>query len=618
MRSQWGQDWGPRYIEGPWVDRRSFGDNESGFAGLSIAIDGERAQSCCHILSKVRKVQIWLVVKNAKSIAIRNHVEAGDAFSGSSVNINIPVSPGDMPESASNACLDYYGMADASSSMLHTEQKAFPGASRGNGNLHVELCDFPEINVAAKGHDVVFREESRNANGQNASSEVHAQKAAAMPFYEGMADATNGTDTNDGEALAIAYPSRGGRISAETVTAYLQSDDGATEHAEAHALGLRKIMGVDVPGGLRGSTLYIGPMVAKAQSGGDVTTNIDGIRLIANMVSALSEYYADGSNNKYRMHAQSMGRARLNGSIATTARSRETSMGITLPGATLSGMNFSGTNYARLVDKRGSDNEVQTLISQNKSFSGRTATSNNAKGPIQNCVDLAANGDAIKLSAGIFREIVDIEKSLTIYGTGSGATIVDGNGMSTVFKIGITDYNIDVALRGMTIQNGNTGGGGGMGNGGGIYNRGRTTIERCVICNNVSTTSGGGIYNVGTVTILQSVIHNNRALSYNGGGVCNDADSEVVGTAIIEGGSIFQNFAGPGCCGGGIFNEGYSREGQRAILTLCGPELEIIDNEAGYSGGDWHTGGGVYSVYNIPQLLDGFALDQIRDNYPPP
>jgi len=251
---------------------------------------------------------------------------------------------------------------------------------------------------------------------------------------------------------------------------------------------------------------------------------------------------------------------------------------------------------------------------------------------IQGAVDAANPGDTINVAEGTYTENVHIEKSLTIKGAGEGKTVVDGNQANSVFTI---DPDIDVALSGMTIQNG-------MASGGGVKNKGRLTISDIKIsANRASASYGGGVFNTGTLTMNSGTISGNSAMQY-GGGVFNDGSGSfmmnggtISGNSAQEGGGVCNNYGvygdfnmnggtisgnsaqkGGGVCNhGGIFNmKGGIVSGNSAQegggIFIDGPNYgivmsgtsQIIDNQATSS-----YGGGIYSA-NDKVTLDGINI----------
>ena len=199
---------------------------------------------------------------------------------------------------------------------------------------------------------------------------------------------------------------------------------------------------------------------------------------------------------------------------------------------------------------------------------------------IQGAVDAAESGDAINVLPGTYFENVVVDKSLDVLGAGVGETVVDGNHKGSVFKIGETYSDIDLNLSGMTITNGSgtqddpdewfT-------SGGGIFNKGKMTIEDCLISGN-SATYGGGVSNYGTATIAESRISDNSVIEY-GGGVYNYYGAITMANSTISGNSAKSFFSGNG---GGIYNY----YGTTAVTNST-----ITGNSATWGGGIYNNGG---------------------------
>jgi hypothetical protein len=238
---------------------------------------------------------------------------------------------------------------------------------------------------------------------------------------------------------------------------------------------------------------------------------------------------------------------------------------------------------------------------------------------IQGAVDASQAGDTINVAGGTYYENVQIDKSLSIKGIGSGdrpttGTTVEGQHLGSVFVIGMNDPEIEVAISGLTMQGGSgtmielsppysylTGGGivnyGNLtlndcsisGNaadiGGGISNWGKLDIENSSVEYN-SAQWGGGIKNYGTVNLNSGSIGHNSA--FDGGGIDNS------GLINLNGGSVHDNTAN---AGGGILNAGASL----CTLNLYGGSIE--DNTANY-------GGGIYNGFYGIVILDGSSIER--------
>ncbi|HSH95027.1 MAG TPA: right-handed parallel beta-helix repeat-containing protein, partial [Roseimicrobium sp.] len=211
------------------------------------------------------------------------------------------------------------------------------------------------------------------------------------------------------------------------------------------------------------------------------------------------------------------------------------------------------------------------LTNITSSLSGNATLVNvGALGKIQNGVDAVGSGGQVNVAAGTFYENVRIiGKALTLTGSGSGVTIVNGNadksidgsGDGTVFFISAGGQT--VTLDSLTITNGR-GNSGSQNFGGGVYNNGGTVaISNSTISGNSASGSfsaGGGIYNnSGTVEITNSTISGNSSSSTTfssyGGGIYNNGGATVeINNSTISGNSASSTsyYAD----GGGIFNMG--------------------------------------------------------------
>ncbi len=159
---------------------------------------------------------------------------------------------------------------------------------------------------------------------------------------------------------------------------------------------------------------------------------------------------------------------------------------------------------------------------------------------------------------------LDITDDVTIGGTGSAVSIIDGGGIDRVFDV---FSGVEVTLANVTVRNGSV-----TGDGGGIRNDGTLTIQANQIYGNTSSGDGGGIQNDsdGTIALIDSNISNNMAAD-DGGGIVNEGPD----TLTMIGDGVFSNTAGGN--GGGIYN----------VFDATGTITEsvIIDNSAGADGG---------------------------------
>jgi predicted outer membrane repeat protein len=119
-----------------------------------------------------------------------------------------------------------------------------------------------------------------------------------------------------------------------------------------------------------------------------------------------------------------------------------------------------------------------------------------------------ANCLTITVAAGIYVELLNIRRDITIIGDGIDKTIIDPNKAGTV--VIVSDPSIttgpNVFISNVTLRDGN-----GFGPGGGIVNTGILHLTNVAVINNITGNDGGGISNAGTLFISDSIISDNQA-----------------------------------------------------------------------------------------------------------
>jgi hypothetical protein len=194
---------------------------------------------------------------------------------------------------------------------------------------------------------------------------------------------------------------------------------------------------------------------------------------------------------------------------------------------------------------------------------------------IGHAISLASSGDSIMVAAATYQENLTIRFSLKIAGSGAQTTIIDGGATNTVMNVGIGQ----VAVSGLTIQNGYAQ------YGGGIYNHGALTINNSTITHNHATGrgfgGGGGIYNLGGLTIHNSTVSGNSTALIrfrSGGGIWNGGTLTIKNSTLIGNGAPL---------GGGIYNQGG--------LTIDGSTISGNTAPSPYNSGIPATGGGIFN-----------------------
>jgi CSLREA domain-containing protein len=209
--------------------------------------------------------------------------------------------------------------------------------------------------------------------------------------------------------------------------------------------------------------------------------------------------------------------------------------------------------------------------------------------------------DTIKLQTGVYMLTLagrsedgcasgdlDITGDLTLVGTGTKNTFINGGSLDRVFHIVLP---VSVTLAKITVQNGLSV----EGIGGGIYNNGGTlNLEKSEVSNNFATreggSSGGGIYSdSGQLRLIGCTLSQNSAVSaYHSGGGWGGGIYINGGTAEIAKSTINRNSTGG-------YNGGYGGGIYCISATLSLLQTTVSNNFAfgtGYAG----EGGGIYTL----------------------
>ena len=162
------------------------------------------------------------------------------------------------------------------------------------------------------------------------------------------------------------------------------------------------------------------------------------------------------------------------------------------------------------------------------------------------------NCQTIHVAAGVYTENITIDRDLVLQGAGANNTIIDGNGSVTHQRVIAIALGQNVAISGVTIQNGYVLSG--DKGGGAIRNRGFLTLRHVILTHNtVSGTLSGDIGGAispggnggGKLVLENSIISNNTA--ERGGGIFFNS------TLLITNTLIYSNSAKSG---GGVTNYG--------------------------------------------------------------
>lgn len=178
---------------------------------------------------------------------------------------------------------------------------------------------------------------------------------------------------------------------------------------------------------------------------------------------------------------------------------------------------------------------------------------------------------------------LEIKHSLSIAGSGSNSTIIDGNSHSSIFLISNPGNNPIVNISDVTIRNGE----GGIGFGTGIFISAGSSLflARSVVADNRSAVGGVGITNAGSLTLFRCTVRNNQVtgggggITGTGGGILNSTGGHLE----IDESTISSN---QGIRGGGISNSG----------SLDITNSTISGNKASAGGGIRNTTPGVVNI----------------------
>jgi Bacterial Ig-like domain (group 3)/MBG domain (YGX type) len=240
-----------------------------------------------------------------------------------------------------------------------------------------------------------------------------------------------------------------------------------------------------------------------------------------------------------------------------------------------------------------------------------TTLTDSGTGSLRAALAAANSGDTIVFSNGLTGTItlastLTINNNVTIQGPGANLLTVSGNNAVTVFTV---NSGVQMSLSGLTIANGNTGGG----PGGGISNNGVLTVTNSsfndnsaggnegVAINNsgtlvVSASSfignsaslgdagvGGAINNSGVLTVNDSTFSANS--SNNGGAICNSDGTATISDSTFSanssgsagGGAIFV-FGGAVTAANNIFADNSARVGAGVATSGADSSASLSDN----------------------------------------
>jgi uncharacterized repeat protein (TIGR01451 family) len=261
------------------------------------------------------------------------------------------------------------------------------------------------------------------------------------------------------------------------------------------------------------------------------------------------------------------------------------SLALIFSGATAASNNSTNLtvtpNNNTITDFNSSTTTQQTNTSNNTKLPDPTNTrTGDHFSTIQAAIDASdtQNGDTILVEAGTYliNTPITVDKSLTIIGTDQSNTIINAQGLCSIFNI---PTGVIVTLEYLTLQNGYTFSNGIAYYSGAITNDGTLTVNNCTFNHNIATGPyggvGGAIYNEesSTLNVNNSTFTNNNASSTSNYGSDGGAIANT-GTSTITSSTFTDNTANNGE-GGAIYNYGF--------LTIT--NNIFTDNNATYGGG---------------------------------
>ncbi|MFC1966979.1 right-handed parallel beta-helix repeat-containing protein, partial [Chloroflexota bacterium] len=226
--------------------------------------------------------------------------------------------------------------------------------------------------------------------------------------------------------------------------------------------------------------------------------------------------------------------------------------------------------------------------------SSGAGTEGNPYRTIQKAINVADQGDTIKVTAGTYQENIVLKNDykVIIQGDGASTTTIDGRSLGTViYANGVASGTL---IDGFTITNGNTSLGGG-----GIYITScqPTTISNCIITSNSGAVAGGGLLidTNSRATIVNCVITNNSAQMGGGIGVDSTSSTTFINCTIADNGADY--------FGGGIYSVSSITTITNSIIyantaTVSGPNI--------FGGTTWSiTYSCVESGFSGPTVISG-------------
>ena len=178
------------------------------------------------------------------------------------------------------------------------------------------------------------------------------------------------------------------------------------------------------------------------------------------------------------------------------------------------------------------------------------------------------------------------------------------SGPGITFRIIQINFDADLTLNDVTIQNGCADSGGANGDfGGGIFNLSNLTLNTSTISNNKADDFGGGIINFDDLTLNSSTISNNTSNTF-GGGIFN-TDDLTIDTSTLSyntadiGGGIFNN-SDLNLVTHSTFTGNMSTSGGGAIFN--NNDIILIEHSTFTGNMDDTIGGAIFNIDDIDKI----------------
>jgi CSLREA domain-containing protein len=201
-----------------------------------------------------------------------------------------------------------------------------------------------------------------------------------------------------------------------------------------------------------------------------------------------------------------------------------------------------------------------------------------------------------KATSTLTKSLPPISSSVTIQGVSAGATVIRRPCIeSTRNEVGecssAPEFRIfDVAekgaltLIGLTVRNGQSGGGGG------IFNQGSLTLIESTVMANHGHVGGGGIVNYGKLWLVDSTVRDNFGHNGSGGGLWNAGEVQIWGSTISGNKSTYA---------GGIYNGSNGEHGGSLTITNSTISGNQVTSKDGYAGGILNDGIGDAWLWSV-------------------